>query len=307
MCDIWKREQSREVTAVDLERHRESLRALAVEWVVLTGGEPLMNRDLPALCTFFRELGIRVTLLTTGLLLERRAAEVAICFDDIIVSLDGPAETHDAIRCVKGGFDLIGRGVTAVRRLHPGMRISARSTVQKLNHALLRQTAQSAKDLGLNSISFLAADVSSEAFNRPLGWPNERQSAIALSPEETDALQREVEALIEWRSTHDNVGYVAESPAKLLNLVRQFRAYLRQACFESPRCNAPWVSVVVEADGTVRPCFFHQAVGSIRNQNLEDVVNGEAARNFRRNLSVPNNSICQRCVCSLYHDGPIRG
>ena len=49
-----------------------------------------MNRDLHALCTFFRELNIRLTLLTTGLLLQRRAAEVAALFDDVIVSIDGP-------------------------------------------------------------------------------------------------------------------------------------------------------------------------------------------------------------------------
>src|SRR5215831_19241128 len=84
MCDIWKRDAATEVTAADLERHRESLRRLRVEWVVLSGGEPLMHSDLVTLCTFFRELDIRLTLLTTGLLLARRASEVAGLFDDII-------------------------------------------------------------------------------------------------------------------------------------------------------------------------------------------------------------------------------
>src|SRR3984957_6213065 len=107
MCDIWKRDENVSIAAVDMERHRESLRRLSVEWVVLSGGEPLMNRDLHAVCTFFRELNIRLTLLTTGLLLERRAAEVASLFDDVIVSLDGPQEVHDVIRRVKGGFELI--------------------------------------------------------------------------------------------------------------------------------------------------------------------------------------------------------
>lgn len=302
MCDIWKRGQSREVTALDLERHRDSLRALAVERVVLTGGEPLMNYDLAALCGFFRELGIRRTLLTTGLLLERRAAEVADSFDDIILSLDGPAEIHDSIRRVKGGFDSIARGVAAVRSRRPTMPITARSTVQKLNHALLRQTAQSAKALKLDSISFLAVDVDSGAFNRPLPWPADRQAEVGLSDSEAEVLEQEVEALIRWCEEKGNQGFVAESPGKLRRLARQFRARLGQASFESPRCNAPWVSVVVEAGGAVRPCFFHQAVGNIRDQTLQQAVNGEPARRFRRDLSVPANPICQRCVCSLYHD-----
>src|SRR3954447_25501604 len=69
MCDIWKRESTSEITAADMENHRESLRRLKVEWVVLTGGEALMHSDLHSLCTFFRELNVRLTLLTTGLLL----------------------------------------------------------------------------------------------------------------------------------------------------------------------------------------------------------------------------------------------
>ena len=96
MCDIWKRDEGAEITAATLERHRESLRRLRVEWVVLTGGEPLMHSDLSSLCTFLRDLGVRLTLLTTGLLLSRRAAEVSMLFDDVIISLDGPRSVHDA-------------------------------------------------------------------------------------------------------------------------------------------------------------------------------------------------------------------
>src|SRR6185312_9975980 len=64
-------------------------------------------------------------------------------------------------------------------------------------------------------------------------------------------------------------------------------------------CNAPWVSAVVEADGTVRPCFFHRPVGAVNGLRLEQVLNGPEAVQFRRNLDVATNSVCQRCVCSL--------
>src|SRR5277367_6021402 len=76
MCDIWKRETHEQVRVADLDRHRASLRKLGVQQVVLTGGEPLLHGDLGALCLFFREQNIRLTLLTTGLLLLKRADEV---------------------------------------------------------------------------------------------------------------------------------------------------------------------------------------------------------------------------------------
>jgi Fe-coproporphyrin III synthase len=58
---------------------------------------------------------------------------------------------------------------------------------------------------------------------------------------------------------------------------------------------------VIETDGTVRPCFFHAAIGNLREGSLESIVNGEAGRAFRENLHIANNAICQRCVCSLHY------
>jgi MoaA/NifB/PqqE/SkfB family radical SAM enzyme len=303
MCDIWKREEGTEVKVADLERHRSSLRRLAVRWVVLSGGEPLMHSDLYSLCTFFRELDIRLTLLTTGLLLSKRAAEVADLVDDIIISLDGPPAVHDAIRRVKGGFHLIQSGIAAVRQSRPSIRIAARTTVQKANHRHLQDTVRTAKRLGLDGISFLAADVTSEAFNRPLLWPVERQSEIALSPDEVVALEKEIEELIASFGEEFRIGYIAENAVKLKRIVQHYYAHLGMGKAESPVCNAPWVSAVIEADGAVRPCFFHHSLGNIHESGLEEIVNGEAARSFRRSLRIADNPICQRCVCSLNHPG----
>ena len=90
MCDIWKTREGHEFRAQDLEPHLSSIRRLGVRWVVLTGGEPLLNPELPAVCSMLRNEGIRLTLLTTGLLLQKLATGVAESFDDVIVSLDGP-------------------------------------------------------------------------------------------------------------------------------------------------------------------------------------------------------------------------
>lgn len=307
MCDIWKRETGAEIRAGDLERHRESLRKLRVRHVVLTGGEPLLHSGLHALCSFFRGENMRLTLLSTGLLLLKRAADVAADFDDVILSLDGPAEIHDAIRRVPGAFNLIGNGISALRQHRPGMPVAGRCTVQKANHRSLRATVAAAKMLGLDSISFLAADLTSEAFNRPLPWPVERQSAIGLNAEEVDALENEIGQLIALYDEEMRSGFIAESASKLLRIARHFSAHLGQCAAESPLCNAPWVSAVIETDGSVRPCFFHPPIGNIHSHSLEDVVNGAPARSFRESLRIAENPICRRCVCSLNRVGAVPG
>ncbi len=278
-----------------------ALSKLGVRWVVLSGGEPLMHSDLPALCTFFRELGVRLTLLSTGILFERRAEEIAEFFDDVVVSVDGPPEIHDAVRRTPGSFRMIDRGVARLLELRPTLRIMARTTVQKANHNRLNETVETAHDIGLAGISFLAADLTSEAFNRPLLWPVERQNPVALTMNEVSGLRDEVERIIATRGEEIKTGYIAENAEKLRRIVSHFNAHLGLEAPRSPLCNAPWISAVVESDGEVRPCFFHHSLGNVHQRSLQDIVNGDAAISFRRSLDIDSNPTCQRCVCSLHH------
>ncbi len=269
--------------------------------MVFSGGEPLLNPELPILCSILREEKIRLTLLTTGLLLEKNADEVAASFDDVIVSLDGPPEIHDAIRRVDRAFELLQAGIRALRTRRKDLRITARTVVQKANHRHLRETAWASWDLNLDGISFLAADLTSTAFNRPLVWPVSRQNEVGLSMAELQALETEIELLIQESSREWDHGFLIETPEKLRRIAHHFRVQLGLARSESPACNAPWVSAVIETDGTVRPCFFHQPIGNLHEQNLESIINGKEALDFRAKLDIPNNSVCNRCVCSLHY------
>ena len=299
MCDIWKTAETKSLRLADLEPHLSSIRSLGVRWVVFTGGEPLLNRTLPSVCAALRQEGIRLTLLTTGLLLKKQAKEVAASFDDIIVSLDGPESIHNSIRRVENAFVVIQAGVAAVKELNSRIRITARTTVQKANCLYLRETVQAAKSLGLDAISFLAADVESEAFNRSLVWPVARQNQVALSISDLPALEIEIKALLRECAAEIRSGFIAESPEKLHRILNHFRAHLGLAHSSAPQCNAPWTSAVVETDGTVRPCFFHPPIGNIRQANLGDVINSKEALEFRAALDIAKNDICRRCVCSL--------
>jgi Fe-coproporphyrin III synthase len=299
MCDIWKRKDGREFHAADLERHRESIRRLGVKHVVMTGGEPLLNHEVSAICSFFRELSVRITLLTTGLLLHKKIDIVDSSFDDIIISIDGPPDVHDHIRRVPGAFETIRRGVFAIRERRRGIPISCRTTVQKLNHTHLCATVSAARLLELDSISFLAADISSAAFNREEPWTFERQADVSLSRSEVSELENEIELLIQTHQADINKGFIAESAAKLRRIGLRFRERIEGTLPKAPICNAPWVSAVVDVDGKVRPCFFHPPIGDISQLTLEDAVNTESALRFRSRLKVAENRTCQRCVCSL--------
>jgi Fe-coproporphyrin III synthase len=300
MCDIWKISAAEEISAAALETHLADIRALRVEWVVFSGGEPLMHSDLFRLASLLKSCGVRTTILTTGLLLAENAARIVECVDDVIVSIDGPPAVHDRIRRVPGGFARIAAGVRELRRLRPGYPLSARCTVQRDNCTALRQVVAAALEMKLDSVSFLAADLASSAFNRPGGWPAAQQARVGLNAAQVEALETELDALLEQFAPEIARGFIRENEAKLRRLAQHFRAHLGLAEAAAPRCNAPWVSAVIETDGTVRPCFFHAPYGNVRHTSLREVINAPASVEFRRGLDVATNEVCRRCVCSLY-------
>lgn len=301
MCDIWKEREPKEIAPGEVARWLPEWIGLGVERVVLSGGEPLLHTDLWSLVRPLREAGIRVTLLSSGLLLARDAAPIAALVDDVIVSLDGPREVHDAIRNVPRAFDRLAEGVAALRTRRAGIPVTARCTVQRNNVRHLRATVAAAKVLGLDAISFLAADVSSEAFGRPGGWDEAATARVAPDADDLAALAAELDALEAER----HGAFVVESAAKLrARLLGLFRGDQGPVA-----CNAPWVSTVIESDGTVRPCFFHPPLGNVREAgSLAAVLGSAAATAFRRGLDVTTDPICRRCVCSLnLKESDVRG
>jgi MoaA/NifB/PqqE/SkfB family radical SAM enzyme len=301
MCDIWKANRDRrELEEADLAPHIDGIRRLGVRWIVLSGGEPLMHSNLWRLCAALEPLDVTITLLSTGLLLEEHAADVTRWCNEVIVSLDGPREVHDAIRRVPGAYERLAAGVAALRRERPSIRVTARSVIQKLNFRELPAIVDAAIALGLDGVSFLAADTTSSAFNRPGGWSDERAAEVGLDPAEVAELAAVVETTIREHRDRIESGFVAEPPAKLRSLARHYASLNGDAEPETRRCNAPWVSAVVEADGTVRPCFFHRPIGRLADARLDEILLGDAAATFRRGLDVRSDPTCRHCVCTLW-------
>jgi MoaA/NifB/PqqE/SkfB family radical SAM enzyme len=302
MCDIWKANaMKRELSREDLERQMPSLRNLHVQRIVLSGGEALMHSNLWLLCKLLRELNddLQITLLSTGLLLKKHAADVVKWCDEVIVSLDGSREMHDTIRRIPRAFDRLAEGIAALREQRAGYPVSARCVLQRTNFRDLPNIVAAAHEIGLNRISFMAVDVSSTAFNRPEPWQEPRVAEVALDRAETNEFAAVVEDTIERFAADFESRFISESPEKIRRLPRYYAALNGMGEFPRTVCNAPWVSSVVEADGTVRPCFFHRSLGNIHEHTLEEVLNSPEAIDFRRQLDVTANPICKACVCTL--------
>lgn len=301
MCDIWKaNHQLRQLTEEDVTGLLSSLRRLGTRQVLMSGGEALLNPNFFRLCAILKQENIRITLLSTGLVIGRHANQLLQWTDDIIVSLDGDEPLHDQIRNVPGAFRKMKEGVQLLHDRKPGFRVTGRTVIHRRNFRHWPAIVRAAIDIGLDQVSFLPADVTSEAFNRSQPWDKGRQQEILPAQEELPELKAVIAKLIGDQPQWFQSGFIAESPAKLCKIGEYYGAAYGLNPYPYKKCNAPWVSAVVEADGTVRPCFFLPPLGNVREQGLGEILNSPAALQFRKNLDMGQSETCIRCVCSLH-------
>jgi MoaA/NifB/PqqE/SkfB family radical SAM enzyme len=300
MCDIWKGNNDlKQLTAADIQYLMGTLKKMGTQQVLMSGGEALLNPNFFKLCEILKKENIKISLLSTGLTLKRNAEDLVRWVDDIIVSLDGDEIIHDRIRNIPGAFKKMAEGIRAIKTLKPEFKITARTVIHRLNYAIWPAIINNARLLGLDQVSFLPADVSSHAFNRQQAWDGPRQHEVLLSEDDLDKLKDIIDSLFIEYENEFSGKLIAESREKIRNIYLYYAAFYGRNDFPYKKCNAPWVSAVVEADGTVRPCFFHEAYGNVKTASLDKIINSESAIDFRKNLDIAKNETCVKCVCFL--------
>lgn len=301
MCDIWKaNNDKKEISEELLSKHIKAFKKLGVKRVALSGGEALMHSNLWKLCWLLKDIGIKISLLSTGITLRAHAADVVKFTDDVIVSLDGSPEIHNQIRNLPSAFSKLAEGVQAIKELEPYFPVTGRCVIQRLNYLHFTDIIATAKSLDLDRISFLAADVSTSAFNRPQPWEEEKIVQVELNEKEVREFERIVKESFHQFTDLYHSKYIAESPEKMMDIVNYYKGLLGMHDFPKKVCNAPWVSAVIESDGEVKPCFFHPSYGNINQGNFADIINSPSAISFRKKLNMEKDPVCERCVCSLY-------
>jgi 12,18-didecarboxysiroheme deacetylase len=101
--------------------------------LLLSGGEPLMRKDLPELAEYAVEKGMRAVISTNGTLITSTMARTlkAIGLSYVGISLDGMEAVNDRFRGVAGAFKLAMRGIENCQKA--GIKVGLRFTINKAN------------------------------------------------------------------------------------------------------------------------------------------------------------------------------
>jgi heme d1 biosynthesis radical SAM protein NirJ len=143
-----------ELTTDEILAVMDDLKAFRVPVLILSGGEPLLRRDIFNVASHAKAMGFYVGLSSNGTLIDATTIDrIAECdFDYVGVSLDGIGATHDKFRQMPGAFDASLRGIRLCRDL--GLKIGVRFTMTQENAHDLPRLLELVEDEGIDRFYF---------------------------------------------------------------------------------------------------------------------------------------------------------
>jgi heme d1 biosynthesis radical SAM protein NirJ len=124
-----------ELSTEEVFRVMDDLKSFRVPALILSGGEPLLRKDLFAIAERAKAMRFYVALSTNGTLIDEPLAKRIgdTGFDYVGISLDGLEQTHDRFRRKKGAFANSFRALCALR--DRGVKVGVRFTLTEDNAA----------------------------------------------------------------------------------------------------------------------------------------------------------------------------
>ena len=249
--------------------------------LVLSGGEPLLRRDIFEIARYGTDKGLRMCMATNGTLIDDTVCEKIKSSGIRIVSLslDGSkAEIHDNFRNCPGAFDGILRGAEMLKK--HGIEFIINSSFTKRNQHDIANVFRLAKELGATAWymfmivptgrgeTIMSELISKEDYEEILKWHYEQEKL------EKDILMRPTCAPHYYRL----VPQLAKKDGS-----RFERRTLKFSTGGAKGCIAAQSICLIDCFGNVKPCsYFHRSAGNVKTRKFREIwENSELFKDLR--------------------------
>jgi MoaA/NifB/PqqE/SkfB family radical SAM enzyme len=291
MCDVTaSRAGERELSVGQVRSLATVLRRMGVGVLVLSGGEPLLRSDLPAVVQAFAQQGLMVRMQSNGALqYPGQAQELASAgLQEVSISLHSldPA-VHDAITGREGSWEQALEGMAAFSQA-----LAGRGRVHGVNITVCRPNLRELPRLVrfVTAIGFWAAPIPvhlAPATDRE--WIVRRDDAeLALGRRDRAAVARIYDRLL----TMKDQGLHVYSSRRFL---RESAAWL-QGGLATWRCSSPVQYFSISPQGRFLPCVDLAGEHSMLEPGFLERYRGAA---FRREIRARVEA-CRGCMYACY-------
>ena len=233
----------------------DEMKVLGTEMLILTGGEPLLRKDIYDIAGAASAQGIWVVMGTNGVLITEKVVEKMIeCgVQGVAISIDSlePAK-HDHFR---GGPDAWKHSVRALDLCRAnGLQALVQTTVMDMNYDEIPELLAFARDKGAWSFNLYF-----------LVQTGRGQQMNDLSPERTEAM---LSNLVDWQDEYRPMLVRSKCAPQFKQI-----AYARGVGgLESGGCMAGTQYCRITPQGDVTPCPYMTVVaGNVRDQSLAEI------------------------------------
>ncbi len=287
MCSIWDRYRKKpdllksELTYEDIVVLANSHHLRNLQGVSLTGGEPLLRKDIVDIAGIFikKHPDAIFAVATNGLSPEFTLARVKEIIDrynplnfSVSLSLDGLFEKHDRIRGITGAFESVCKTIDSLQS-DTDVNIGIDFTITPWNYKELLKVYHFTKEKNIIFLSGFAHH--SEAYygnvETKFDWQNESMDEIEKSISEIVADRLKNESLL--RKLADPYAYYLSRCVDF-----QKSRNMNQQCYSGTH------SFFLDPHGNVYPCIISgKKMGNIKD-GFEQVWTSQEADEIRKNI-----------------------
>lgn len=257
--------------------------------IILSGGEPLLRRDIFQIAGYAVDKGLRVAMGTNGTLItDDVAAKLsAVPFSRVAVSIDFPeAELQDKFRGKPGAFQAAVSGIARLRQA--GIEVQINSTITRLNMRYLNELLELALKSGAVAFhpfmlvptgrgkGLEAVAMSPEEYEQTLSWVYDRQKELGdrifFKPTDAPHYQRIVRQKAKQNNFHGEI-MAAKTESEAMNSMTRGCLAGISFCFISHR-------------GKVQGCgYLDVEAGNIRDRSFKQIWTESSLFRELRDLS----------------------
>lgn len=222
--------------------------------VCISGGEPTLHPELGRIVRTVRESGASVTLTTSTTNLEDHFEAIRGLVTHYMISIDG-ADRNTYIQ--SRGVDRFDHALDWARKLRTdtSAEVAVSCVLQACNISSVRLIYQLCLANRVQRLFFRVPDLKPNSFGRVGSVRTKALERVAISQAQVDEFRADLLWLQKADALH---GLLGQNAKALERKAKYFEAaVLGQAYSEDDQiCDVPLTSLVIQADGTCRPCFY---------------------------------------------------
>jgi len=286
-CDIFINSDKLEFD--DVKVTLEGAKARGVRQLYLTGGEPLMHKDIYAIIAYAHKLKLHVNMSSNGTLITEKIVEKLIDsgLNNISLSLDGPREVNDLIRGA-GVYDKVINSLSIFQSFKSSRMVNVLFTVSNINYNTLPQVVSTVREFGVRQIflnafdpSFLVKEI------------KEKANLLWIPKEKLGELE---EVLEHSRCLAKDLGISFPSKEYLKSIILYFKG---ETIIPEYGCDIPATSSSIEETGQVSACWKIATSYSIKSKKLTEIWDSAEYQQIAEKALL---SKCPGCLFACYSE-----